>query len=273
MSNNPRQVIGYSTAGSIIVGSVIGSGIFMKAAIMAGELGSPVSLIAVWIRAGIISLAGALIYSEIGAMIPKTGGLFVYFRYMYGDFIAFLYGWAAYTVINTASVAAIAFVCEAYSDYFFHLHEQSPEIEKSFIWHIPLLGNLYPIANLGVKSFAMFLILGITALNYISVKGSGILQVFSTAIKVAVIGALVAGIFFSGNGNLSNFSIPSAHPKHGWLLVGGIVGAMTSAFMAYDGWINITFVGGEIKDPQRNIPRSLFSGVFICILVYVLLNL
>ncbi len=146
--NNSRQVIGYGAAVSIIVGSVIGSGIFMKPATMAGQLASPVWLIAVWIIAGIISLIGALIYSEIGAMLPKTGGLFVYFRYMYGDFVAFLYGWAAFTVINTASVAAIAFVCAAYSDYFLHLPRLSPALEKSFVWHIPLLGNLYPLAIL-----------------------------------------------------------------------------------------------------------------------------
>jgi basic amino acid/polyamine antiporter, APA family len=271
--SNSRQVIGYGAAVSIIIGSVIGSGIFMKPATMAGELASPVWLIAVWIIGGIVSLIGALIYSEIGAMIPKTGGLFVYFRYMYGDFVAFLYGWAAFTVINTASVAAIAFVCAAYSNYFLHLPRLSPALEKSFVWHIPFLGDLYPLADLGVKSLSIVLVLVITVLNYISVKGSSALQVFSTVIKVAVIGALIAGIFFSGNGHINNFILPSAHPKHGWLLIGGITGAMTSAFMAYDGWINVTFVGGEIKNPQRNIPRSLFSGVFICILVYVLVNL
>lgn len=271
--SNPRQVIGYSAAVSIIIGSIIGSGIFMKPATMAAQLASPGWLIAVWIIAGIVSLAGALIYSEIGAMIPKTGGLFVYFRYMYGDFVAFLYGWAAFTVINTASVAAIAFVCAAYSDYFLHLPRFSPALEKSFVWHIPFLGNLYPLANIGVKAFAMLLVLGLTALNYITVRGSSVLQFISTVIKVAVIAALIAGIFFSGQGNANHFYESSAHPKHGWLLIGGIVGAMTSAFMAYDGWINITFVGGEIKNPQRNIPRSLFSGVFICILIYGLLNL
>ena len=273
MNSNPRQVIGYSAAVSIIIGSVIGSGIFMKPATMAGELASPEWLIAVWIIGGFISLTGALIYSEIGAMIPKTGGLFVYFRYMYGDFIAFLYGWAAFTVINTASVAAIAFVCAAYADYFLHLPRFPLGLEKSFIWHIPYLGNLYPLANIGVKALAIFLVLGLTVLNYITVRGSSVLQLISTVIKVAVIGALIAGIFFSGNGHAAHFIMPSANPKHGWLLIGGLVGAMTSAFMSYDGWINITFVGGEIKNPQRNIPRSLFSGVFICLLIYVLLNL
>jgi basic amino acid/polyamine antiporter, APA family len=270
---NSRQVIGYGAAVSIIIGSIIGSGIFMKPSTMAGELASPVWLILVWIIGGVVSMTGALIYSEIGAMIPKTGGLFVYFRYMYGDFVAFLYGWAAFTVINTASVAAIAFVCAAYADYFLHLPRLSPAVEQQYIWHIPYLGNLYPLANLGVKCLAIFLVMGLTALNYITVKGSSIVQLFSTVIKVAVIGFLIAGIFLSGNGHAVNFIMPSSNPKHGWLLIGGVVGAMTSAFMAYDGWINITFVGGEIKNPQQNIPRSLFSGVLICILIYVLLNL
>ncbi len=273
MSNNSRQVIGYGAAVSFVIGGVIGSGIFMKPATMAGELGSPVWLIVVWIIGGIFTLIGALIYSEIGAMLPKTGGLYVYLRFMYGDFVAFLYGWAAFTVINTASVSAIAFVCAAYLNYFLQMPRLSPAAENSFVWHIPYLGNLYPLANLGVKSLAIALVIGITGLNYITTKGSSTLQFLSTVVKVIVIVALVAGIFFSGNGHVSNFILPSANPKHGWLLIGGIIGAMTSAFMAYDGWINLTFIGGEIKNPQKNIPRSLITGVFGCIVIYVMLNL
>ena len=272
-NNKPRQVIGFGAAVSIVIGSVIGSGIFMKPATMAAELASSYWLVAVWVIAGVISVIGALIYSEIGAMIPQTGGIYVYFRYMYGDFVAFLYGWAGFTVINTASVSAIAFVCAAYSDYFLHLPRLSAVIETGYVWHIPYLGNLYPLANLGVKSLAIVLVMGITALNYVTVKGSSALQLVSTVIKVVVIAALIAGIFFSGNGHAANFIMPAANPKHGWLLIGGIVGAMTGAFMAYDGWINVTFVGGEIINPQKNIPRSLFSGVFLCMMVYVLVNL
>jgi basic amino acid/polyamine antiporter, APA family len=273
-NNNSRQVIGFGAAVSFVIGGVIGSGIFMKPATMAGELGSPLWLIAVWIIGGVFTMIGALIYSEIGAMLPRTGGLYVYLRFMYGDFVAFLYGWAAFTVINTASVSAIAFVCAAYADYFFHMPRLSPAMEKSFVWHIPYLGNLYPLANLGVKSLAIALVVGITGLNYITTRGSSVLQFISTVLKIAVIVALVAGIFFSGNGHAENFILPSpVNPKHGWLLIGGIIGAMTSAFMAYDGWINLTFVGGEIINPQKNIPRSLITGVFGCIIIYVLLNL
>ena len=136
---------------------------------------------------------------------------------------------------------------------------------------MPFLGNLYPLENIGVKLLAVILVVGLTLLNYISVRAGSALQVVSTLVKVLVIGALVFGIFFSGKGSAGNF-IHAIHPKEGVGLLSGIVGALTGAFMAYDGWINITFVGGEINNPQKTIPRSLFIGVFGCIVIYVLVN-
>ena len=266
-----KKTIGLWPAVSIIIGSIIGSGVFMKPATMASQVGSPLWLTAVWIIAGIFSLIGALIYAEVGAMLPETGGQYVYFKHMYGKFIAFLYGWAAFAVINTAAVAAISFVCSQYADYFLHLPRLSTIAEHSVVWHMPLLGNLYPLENLGVKSLAVALVVGLTLLNYISVRAGSALQVVSTVVKMLVIAALVFGIFFSGKGSAANF-IETMHPKEGIGLLSGLVGALTGAFMAYDGWINITFVGGEISNPQKTIPRSLFAGVFACIIVYVLVN-
>ncbi len=266
-----KKAIGYWPAVAIIIGSIIGSGVFMKPATMAGQTGSPLWLTAVWIIAGLFSLTGALIYAEVGAMLPETGGQYVYFKHMYGKFVAFLYGWAAFAVINTAAVAAISFVCAQYSDYFLHLPRFDAATEHSFAVHLPFLGNLYPLENFGVKMFAVVLVVGLTLLNYISVKAGSALQVISTVVKMLVIAALIFGIFFSGKGSAHNF-IETAHPKEGVSLLSGIVGALTGAFMAYDGWINITFVGGEINNPQKTIPRSLFTGVFACIVVYVLVN-
>jgi basic amino acid/polyamine antiporter, APA family len=266
-----QKKIGFWSATSIIVGSIIGSGVFMKPSSMAAELGSPVWLTAVWVIAGIFTLFGALIYAELGAMMPETGGIYVYFRKMFGEFFAFLYGWAAFSVINTAAVAAIAFVCAEYADYFLHLPRFTIVTEQSCVWHIPFIGDLYPLENAGVKSLAVVLVLFLTWLNYRSVKAGSYFQVISTLIKVVVIAALIFGIFLSGEGSAENF-VAAAHPKAGNALFNGIVIAMTGAFFAYDGWINVTFIAGEIKQPQRNIPKSLLLGVLICIVVYVLVN-
>jgi APA family basic amino acid/polyamine antiporter len=270
-SSSLAKKIGFWSATSIIIGSMIGSGVFMNPASMADQLGSPVWLLLIWIIAGLFSFFGALIYAELGAMFPETGGIYVYFRLMFGEFFAFLYGWAAFAVINTASVAAIAFVCAGYADYFLHLPRFDTVTEHSIVWHIPFIGDLFPLENIGVKSLAIVLIIALTFLNYISVKAGSAFQVISTSIKIAVIAALVIGIFISSNGSVQNF-IHAANPKEGSALISGIIAAMTGAFFAYDGWINIASMAGEIQKPQKNIPKSLFTGVLVCIIVYVLVN-
>lgn len=267
-----RATIGYGAAVSVVIGSIIGSGVFMKPATMAAQLASPIWLTVIWIVAGIFSLFGAFIYAEAGSMFPETGGQYVYFKKMYGDFVGFLFGWAAFAVINTAAVAAISFVCAQYADFFLHLPRLEPQAEQSVRIHLPFLGDLFPLQNLGVKALTVFLVLGLTLINYRSVKASGALQVFSTVIKLLVIVILVTGIFFSGNGSVANFTTPSVNPKEGWNLVSGIVAALTGAFMAYDGWINVTYIGGEMRNPQKNLSRSLITGVFACIAVYILVN-
>jgi APA family basic amino acid/polyamine antiporter len=263
--------IGFWSATSVIIGSIIGSGVFMKPSSMAQELGSPVWLTLVWIIAGLFSLFGALIYAELGAMMPETGGIYVYFRKMFGDFVAYLYGWAAFSVINTAAVAAIAFVCAYYANYFLHLPEFSAATVNTHVWHIPFIGDLYPLKDFGVKMLAVTLVVVLTFLNSVSVKAGSYFQVISTFLKMAVIAALIFGIFFSGHGSVQNFFHADA-PMHGSALLSGIIAAMTGAFFAYDGWINIASMAGEVKQPQKNIPRSLVVGVFACIAVYVLVN-
>ncbi|MEY5033857.1 MAG: hypothetical protein RL447_235 [Bacteroidota bacterium] len=267
---SPVKKIGYRSTVALVIGSVIGSGVFMKPADMAAQLGSPLWLTIVWVIAGIFSLFGALVYAELGAMMPENGGIYVYFRKLFGDFPAFLYGWAAFSVINTAAIAAIAFVCAFYADHFLHLPGFSTEQVNAFVWHIPFIGDLYPLKDFGVKSLAIFLVLFLTWLNTRSLKAGSYFQDLSTALKLAVIAALVFGIFFSGGGSVANFYTGGTMPSTG--LISGIVAALTGAFFAYDGWINVSSMAGEIRDPQRNIPRSLWVGVLACVVVYVAVN-
>jgi basic amino acid/polyamine antiporter, APA family len=258
---------------SIVAGAVIGSSIFMKPATMAAQTGSPVILLAVWVVAGIISLFGGMINAEIGCVLPETGGQYVYFRRMYGDFFAFLYGWAGFIVINTAAIAAIAFVFAQYTEYFITLPRFPESTEQSVQWIIPFIGKIYPLQFIGVKAVAIATIIIITWINYASLKWGAGIQLFFTVIKVAALLLLVGVIFFSGNGSTQNFITPSADADFTtWGIIAGFVAATSGALAAYDGWNNLGFVAGEIKDPKKNIPRGLFIGIGICILMYVLTN-
>ena len=270
----PEQLpkrIGFYSATSIVIGSIIGAGVFMKPSSMAAELGSPIWLALVWVIAGVFSLFGALIFAELGALMPLTGGVYVYFRKMFGDFIAFLYGWAAFSVINTAAVAAMSFVCAEYASHLINVPQFNTETINSITFNVPFIGRILPLENFGVKIIAILIVISLTALNYRSVNAGNRFQVLATAIKIFVMAALVFGIFFSGNGEFANF-YTAENTKSGTALISSIVIAMTGAFFAYDGWINATFIAGEIKDPKKNVPRSLFTGVMTCIIIYVLIN-
>jgi len=268
-----KRSLSLNTTIALVIGGVIGSGIFMKPALMASQLGSPILLISVWIVAGIITLFGALSNAEVAAMFPETGGQYVFFKKMYGDAFAFLYGWASFAVFNTAGNASIAYVFSQYTNYFVELPHFSTTIEKNIFFHIPFVGNIYPLENFGVKILTVLLILLLTAVNYLSVAYSGALQRVLTSLKAIAIVLLIGGILFSGKGSIHNIVTSLPNMSHGFALVSAYMAAIAGAFWAYDGWNNITFVAGEIKDPQKNIPKSLFIGLSFCIVIYVLVNL
>jgi len=268
-----KKSIGLWSAISIVIGSVIGSGIFMKPATMAGQLGSPVLLIVVWILAGIISFFGGMVYSELGSMYPDTGGSYVYIQKMYGDFVAFLYGWSTIAVINTAAVAAIAFVCADYCGYFFHFPHFSVATEQSIRLHIPMVGNIFPLQNFAVKLLAILIIIGLTIVNYISVQSANAINFLTTAVKIIAFVVLILGILLFGHGDAKNLIKSSPHFNlGGWSLLGAFMAAMTGAFACYDGWININMVAGEIENPKKNLTKSLLIGIGTCVIVYVLIN-
>jgi len=265
---------GLWTSISLVVGGIIGSGIFMKPAVMASQLGSPGLLISVWIIAGIITLFGALTNAEVAAMIPETGGQFIFFRHMYGDFVAFLYGWAAFAVFNTAGVASIAYVLGTYIEFFITLPRFDPDLERNISLRIPFIGTIFPLENIGVKGATILVVALLTWINYRSKESGGNIQIIFTVLKVVAIAMILCGILFSGDGNVSNFFADSSViTPRGWALVGALVAALSGAFWGFDGWNNITFVAGEIKDPQKNIPKSLLWGLIICIVIYALVTL
>jgi len=145
-----KKTIGLWSATSIVIGGVIGSTIFMKPATMAAQLPSPPLILLVWLIAGIISIFGAMAFAELGTMFPETGGQYVYLQKAYGDFIAYLYGWGSITVINSAAIAAMAFVCANYAGYLIHLPRFDASVENSIVLHIPLIGDIIPLQNFGM---------------------------------------------------------------------------------------------------------------------------
>jgi APA family basic amino acid/polyamine antiporter len=269
-----QKTIGLWSATTIVIGSVIGSSIFMKPATMAGQLGSPYLLIIVWIVTGLVSLFGAMAFAELGTMFPETGGQYVYLRKAYGDFIAYLYGWGSIAVINTAAIAAIAFVCAAYAGNFIHLPRFDAATEHSIVLHIPLIGDIIPLENFGVKALAIAIIVVVTIANYISVKAGNAIQFVSTMLKAFALIILVFGILFSGKGSANNFIQNSENFQlTGWALFAAFMAAVTGAFSGYDGWNNLAMVAGELKNPEKNITKSLFMGLFACIIIYVLISI
>ncbi len=257
----------------IVAGSMIGSGIFRKPASMAGQLGSPELLLIVWVVAGIMTFIGALVNSEVSGMIDATGGQYAYFRKMYGDGFAFIYGWSILSVIQTGSQAAIAYAFGEYLGYFIK-YPQLPSGWLDFSIFMPFVGNIHPFLEFGPKAAAILCIIFLTVINYIGVIFGGLVQTIITFIKIGSMIILSFLLITAGGGSISNltngFSIPH-NTVEGFFAVLGL--ALAGAFWAYDGWNNVTFVAGEIKEPQRNVPKSLFYGTLIVIGVYLLMNI
>jgi APA family basic amino acid/polyamine antiporter len=256
----------------LVAGSMIGSGIFRKPATMAGQLLSPELLLIVWIAAGLVTFIGALANAEVAGMINSTGGQYVYFRYMYGDFLAFLYGWAIFAVIQTGSQAAIAYVFGEYTGYFINFGQLPPEW-LAFHIYIPMVGEIHPFFEYGPKLTAILCILFLTGINYTGIIFGGLVQTLVTFIKIGSIVLLSFLLLAFGSGSLQNvYNGFQSFPQISGSFLSVIGLALAGAFWAYDGWNNVTFVSGEVKNPSRNVPLGLLFGTLIVIVVYVLIN-
>jgi APA family basic amino acid/polyamine antiporter len=258
-----QRVLGVWSAVSIVIGTVIGSGVFLVPSAMIRFVGSVKLLFVVWIVAGLLSLFGALTYAELAAAMPEAGGEYVYLSAAYGPFWGYIYGWTQFWVAKSGSIATLA------AGFYTYLTAFVPVLGVSLVvvpLHIGPGGSLLEIHYGQLVAIALILVLA--AVNYVGVRSGGNVQLFVTAIKMALIGGVIAFGLLSGKGNFSHFggSITA---------VGGFAGffaAMVSALWAYDGWNNVSMVSSEIRDPQRNLPRSLILGTTAVIVTYLLIN-
>ncbi len=267
--------LGLITAIACGVGSVIGSGIFKKPGLMAAQLGAPELLILIWIVAGIVTLFGALSIAEISGMFRDPGGQYIYFNKGYNRFVGYLYGWSTFIVIQTGSIASIAYV---FADSLGHFVQfpRLPAAWEQWSLPIPFIGAMTPLKFLGLKLTAIGLIVLLTGINYLGVKlGSAVVVVFST-LKIAIIVAIIVLACTLGHGSLANLtqsadaSVAAAGSSSVFLM---IIMALAGAFWAYDGWINVTYMSGEIKNVQHNLPRAMAIAVSTVVAIYVLVNI
>ena len=274
-SGPPRLIptLGIFSAVMLVAGGVIGSGIFRKAGVMAAQVGSPEVLLGVWILAGVISLLGTLSNAELASMMPKTGGQYVFLERAYGPFVAFLYGWALFAVIQSGSIAALAYVFAEYTTKIQPLPDAAESL-RSISVHLPLIGDIAPFRELSVKALATGVIVLLTIVNYLGVRFGGIVQnIFSVAKMSAMLGLVFVVLLTPGVGQATNLTANSIaiHPT-GLAWWAAIAAALQGAFWAYDGWHKITYIGDELKSPQRDLPRSLIFGILIVAGLYVLMS-
>jgi len=267
-----RASLGFFTVVMLVVGGVIGSGIFRKPGVMAAQLGSPFWLMVVWILAGVITLMGVLTVAEMAGMVPETGGQYAHFERVYGRFFAFLYGWSIFAVIQTGSIAAVAYVFAEYGASFVGW-ESVGDGWRGWAVQMPILGSVAPFKDLEVKGVAAILILGLTWVNFLGVKLGGRVQDFFTVAKVGAMLALVGVAFLAEPSAAAPGSIPKAVAvPQGWAFLAAMAAALQGAFWAYDGWNKVPYIAGEVRDAKRAIPLALGLGMAGVMAVYLLMN-
>lgn len=253
---------------AIVVGNVIGTGVFLKSRVMTCNVGTPGRVIAVWVLAGLLSLAGALTYAELAAIWPRAGGEYVFIRNAYSARLAFLFGWMRFFASGAGSLAALAVGFAIFLNVLVGL--------DVVYFTLDLPGYRIPFGSLQVV--ALSAIVGVTLINCASVSLGGKFATALTAIKIGSIVALGAGALLLARGTWSNFLLQNnggaCEGVAGAAMGGsaGIAAAMLGALWAYNGWNEMTFVSGEVKNPQRNIPFALCIGMLICMALYVFVN-
>ncbi len=270
-----KRELGLLDGTMLVVGSMIGSGIFIVSADIARQVGSTAWLLIIWLLSGLITIIAAVSYGELSAMFPKAGGQYVYLKEAYNKLIAFLYGWSFFGVIQTGTIAAVGVAFSKFTAYLI------PAVSDENI--------LYEIGAFKLNAAQLVSIATIILLTYINsrgVKNGKVLQTVLTIIKIAsLIGLILFGLTLGAKADIWNanwtdiwttksYNVASGSwlPISGTALISGISAAMVGSLFSSDAWNGVTFIAGEIKKPERNVGLSLFLGTFIVTIIYVLAN-
>jgi APA family basic amino acid/polyamine antiporter len=255
------RVLGVSHATAIVVGTIIGSGIFLVPQEMMRAVGSSSMVYLAWIVGGLLSLFGAMTYAELGAMMPATGGEYVYLRGAYGDLPAFLYMWTWFSVAKPASIASVTTGLARVLAIF-------PAL--AWLDGVALHGPTHGFGEITWSQvFAITATWLITGLNYLGIRKAGDFQLFFTWLKGALILVIAGFCFASAKGSVLNFHTFFPSAKGG---LGGFMIALIAALWAYDGWNDLTMVAGEVRRPERSLPIALIFGLFIVGVLYMATN-
>jgi APA family basic amino acid/polyamine antiporter len=249
----------------LLVSGIIGSSIFLTAKDIAGPLPQPMLFLLVWVIGGVVSLFGCAAFAELGSMFPESGGQYIYLREAYGDLVAFLYGWMLFAVANGGSIAALSVASAAYTGQVFPIVSES---------HIVL--QLAGITITRAHVFGLLLIAILTYVNVVGLRWGTLLQNLSTWTKFAAMAAFVFLGFAIGKGDWSHFHSPGVgltmglHPTQ---LISAFGLGLIAVYWAYDGWVYITWVAGEVQEPRRNVPLAMVLGVLAVGAIYMAMNI
>ena len=265
-SSQPTLVRGLSLLDSVLllVSGIIGSSIFLTAKDIAGPLPQPMLFLLVWVIGGVVSLFGCVAFAELGSMFPESGGQYIYLREAYGDLVAFLYGWMLFTVANGGTIAALSVASAAY------MGEIVPPISQDHVV-FALAGITFTRAH----AVGLVLIAILTYVNVVGLRWGALLQNVSTWTKFLAMAAFVVLGLAVGKGDWSHFhsqtGLTMGLPPRQLISAMGV--ALIAVFWAYDGWVYITWVSGEVKEPRRNVPRAMVLGVLAVGVIYLAMNL
>lgn len=264
------RTFGLRMAIILVMSSIIGSGVFKKVTPMSEGLQSPTLVVLAWILAGVIVLFGVWSVAELASMFPHSGGPISWLEKIYGKFFSFLYGWSSFTVIQTAAIASVAYVFAGAMDSFIALPHLSQEWES-----FNILG-IHFFENIGAKLITCLLIIALTLVNMRGAKHGGLISSIFTFTIVLCLAFIIAAALGSEKGSIETFATKgSDYPAEGFSLfafISVMVIAMRNAFWGYEGWITLGFIGEEVKNPQKNLPRALTIGIILISVFYFLIN-